>query len=153
MHGIFDALVAAAAADVTGHGFADLVVGRLRIFVQKGRRLHDLAGLAIAALRDVDLTPSLLNRMIAGRVHSFDGGDLAADDVGDRRYAGAHRLLVDHDSAGTAERLAAAEFGADQSGLVTKIPKQRKIRVAVPILFLAINLHFDHDGFLALFKL
>src|SRR5882724_7980067 len=153
MHGIFDALVAATAADVTGHRFAYLVVVRFRVLVQKRRRLHDLAHLAVAALRDIHLAPRLLNRVIAGGVEAFDGRDLAAADIGYRGDAGAHGLLVDNDGTGAAERLAAAEFGAGQSGLVTEIPKQRKIRVAVPALFLAVNLHLDHDRFLALFKL
>src|SRR6266478_7392590 len=153
MHCVFDTLVTAAAADVTGHRFAYLVVVRFRVLVQKRRRLHDLAHLAVAALRDIHLAPRLLNRVIAGGVEAFDGRDLAADDVGYRSDAGTHGLLVDHDGAGAAERLATAEFGAGQSHLITEIPKQRKIRVAIPILFLAVNLYLDHDRFLALFKL
>ena len=57
----------------------------------------------------------------------------------------AHGLLVDDDGASAAQRLAAAKFGAGQAHLVTEKPKQRKIRVAIPILFLAINLQLDHD--------
>jgi hypothetical protein len=40
MHGVLDALVTAASADVARHRFADLVVGRLWIFRQQRGRLH-----------------------------------------------------------------------------------------------------------------
>ncbi len=147
MHSIFDALVTAAAADVAGHRFNYLIVGRFWILCQQRGRLHDLADLAIAALRDVELSPSLLNRMIASRVKAFDGGDLAADHVGHGGDAGARSLLVDHDGTRTAQRHAAAILGPGQAHLITEKPKQRKIWVAIPVLFLAINLQLDHDRF------
>src|SRR3954471_6634023 len=62
---VLDALIAAAAADVARHGLADLVVRRLGVFHQQRCGLHDLAGLAEAALGDVDLAPGLLYRVIA----------------------------------------------------------------------------------------
>src|SRR5438105_11390346 len=55
-----DALITAASTDVAGHGGVDLVgrgVGRL---CQKRRRLHDLPGLAVAALRHVYRPPGAL---------------------------------------------------------------------------------------------
>src|SRR5437879_5379295 len=57
MDRVFDALVAAAPADIPGQGFADLVVRRFWIIHQQRRCLHDLAGLAKAALRHVELPP------------------------------------------------------------------------------------------------
>src|SRR5438067_353630 len=56
-----DALIGAAAADV-GHRFVDVLVGRPRLLLQERRRRHDLAGLAVAALRHVDRGPGLLHR-------------------------------------------------------------------------------------------
>ena len=147
MHCVFDALVTAAAADVAGHRFNYLIVGRFWILYQQRGRLHDLADLAITALRDVELSPSLLNRMIAGRVKAFDGGDLAAVHVGNRGDAGACRFLADDDGTRAAQRHAAAILGPGQAHLITEKPKQRKIWVAIPVLFLAINLQLDHDRF------
>ena len=95
----------------------------LGIFREQRRGLHDLASLAVAALRDVDLAPGLLHRMIAGGMKAFDGGDLAADHIGNRGDAGADRLLVDHDGACAAERLAAAEFGAGQADFIAQKPE------------------------------
>ena len=60
MHCVFDALVTAAAADIARHRFAYLVMGRLWIIRQQRGGLHDLTGLAEAALRDIDLAPGLL---------------------------------------------------------------------------------------------
>src|ERR1700730_16652720 len=145
MHSIFDPLVTAAAADVAGHRFNYLIVGRFWILYQQRGRLHDLPGLAIAALRDVELSPSLLNRMIAGSVEAFDGGDLAADHVGNRGDAGSCRFLIDDDGTRAAQPLAPAILGAGQDHLITEKTKERKIRVAIPVLFLAINLQLDHD--------
>src|SRR4051812_27689013 len=120
---VLDALVAAAAADVARHRLADLVVRGFRIVHQKRSRLHDLAGLAEAALGNVDLAPGLLDRVIAVRMQSLDRGDLASGDVVDRRDAGAHGFLVDDDGAGAAQGLATAEFGAGQPGLVAQEPE------------------------------
>src|SRR5690606_19896315 len=55
-----DALVAAAAADVAGHGLGDLLLVGGRVGGDQGGRLHDLAGLAEAALRNVECPPGPL---------------------------------------------------------------------------------------------
>ena len=135
MNRVFDALVTAAAADVARHRLAYLVVAGFRVIHQKCGGLHDLAGLAEAALRDVHLTPGLLHRVVAGRMKSFDGSDVAADHVGNRCDAGANRLLVDDHRARAAQRLTAAILGAGQAGFVAQIPEQREIRVAIPAFF------------------
>ena len=62
-----DALVGAAAADVAGHRGVDVGVGGLRLRGEQRRGRHDLAGLAVAALRHVELDPGLLHRMAAVR--------------------------------------------------------------------------------------
>ena len=82
MDRIFDPLVAAAAADIARHRFADLVVGRFWVFDEECGGLHDLAGLAKAALRDIDLAPGFLDGVIAGGMKALDRGDLAAGGVG-----------------------------------------------------------------------
>jgi hypothetical protein len=60
-------------------------------------------------------------------------------------HAGPHRLPIDHDRAGAAQGLTAAKLGAGQSNFVTQEPEQRKRRIAVPALFMAVYLHFNHD--------
>src|ERR1700751_242417 len=136
MNGVFDALVTAAAADVARHRLADLVVRGFGVLAEQRSRLHDLTNLAEAALRHVELAPGFLHRMVAGGVKAFNGGDLAADHVGDGGDAGAHRFLPDEAGAGTPRRLAAAIFGAGQPSLITEKPEKGKVRVAVPAMFL-----------------
>src|SRR5262249_37036273 len=122
MHGVLDALVTAATADVARHRFPYLVMGGFWIVHQERGGLHDLPRLAKAALRHVDLPPSLLNGMIAGGVEAVDGGNLPAGGVGDGGDAGAHGLLVQEDRARATQGNATAEFGAGQSYLVAEKP-------------------------------
>ena len=64
MDGLADALVGAAAADVAAHGVVDVGVGGFRFLREQRDRGHDLAGLAVAALRNVFLDPGLLHGMV-----------------------------------------------------------------------------------------
>ena len=75
MHGAADILIGAAAADVIAHGLVDIGVGGVGRLGQQRRRGHDLAGLAIAALRNVLLDPRLLDWVAAVGRQAFDGGD------------------------------------------------------------------------------
>src|SRR5688500_11966901 len=72
-NGRVDALITAAAAEIAGHGFADFRIGRRGFLGEKGRRLHDLPGLAVAALRHAIVTPGNLHRMLALGMQAFDG--------------------------------------------------------------------------------
>src|ERR1700760_3692546 len=55
-----DALIGAASADIPRHGGVDVVIRRLRRVLPGGRRRHDLAGLAVAALHHLQFQPRLL---------------------------------------------------------------------------------------------
>ena len=94
----------------------DVGVGRLRLLLQQRGRGHDLARLAVAALRYVEIDPSLLQRMQRSvctrqtfdrRHRAFGGGDRA-------ERARAHRLAVDPHRARAALADAAAVFRADE---------------------------------------
>jgi hypothetical protein len=58
-----DTQVSAAPAQVAVHGGVDLFVCRLWMFGKQGRCGHDLPGLAIAALRHVNVEPRSLQRV------------------------------------------------------------------------------------------
>src|SRR5580704_6222626 len=105
-----DALIAAAAADVAAHLAVDLVLRRVLVGREQRGGLHDLAGLAIAALRDIEGAPRLLHRVVALRIKAFDGGHRAAGDIVYSGDAGTGGLAVDMDRAGSAQRHAAAVF-------------------------------------------
>src|SRR5687767_6929881 len=49
-----------AATDVAAHGRIDVGIGGLGVLLQQGNGRHDLAGLAVAALRHVDFHPGAL---------------------------------------------------------------------------------------------
>src|SRR5499426_1574029 len=74
VHRRTDPLVGAATTDV-GHGVVDVLVGRLRLALEERRRGHDLPGLAVTALRHVELRPRLLHGMRAVCRQTFDGDD------------------------------------------------------------------------------
>ena len=63
--GFLDACIGHAAAEIAVHMRDDFVLGRVGIFRQQRGCLHDLAGLAVAALRDLLGDPRLLQRMLA----------------------------------------------------------------------------------------
>ena len=65
LDGAHDARIGAAAADVAVHVRDDLLARRLLVLREQRRRLHDLAGLAVAALRHLLGDPRLLQRMAA----------------------------------------------------------------------------------------
>ncbi len=73
-----DVGVGAAAADVAGHGFLHVVVGRAAGFFEESDGGHDLAGRAVAALVAVLSTKAACMGCIAGLAEAFDGGDFVA---------------------------------------------------------------------------
>src|SRR6266571_2511446 len=80
--------ISAAATDVPRHRGVDIAIGRVAVGREQGRRGHDLAGLAIAALRHLQLDPGLLNLSAGGRgANGLDGGDALAGRGGDQRDA------------------------------------------------------------------
>ena len=56
----------------------DFSLGRIGVFREQRRRLHDLPGLAVAALRHLFGDPGALERMVALRIKTFDGDDFFA---------------------------------------------------------------------------
>src|SRR5262247_1606953 len=78
-----DALIGAAATDIRAHVLDDLVARGLGLLLQEIGRAHDLAGLAVAALRHALGKPGFLNRMTAVGRQAFDGGDRFARELGE----------------------------------------------------------------------
>jgi hypothetical protein len=80
----------------------DLFARRFLVCGKQRRRLHDLTGLAIAALRHLLGNPCFLQRMLAVRRKTLDRRNLSAGHFGYANLAGANRFAVDVDSAGAA---------------------------------------------------
>src|SRR5262249_9493985 len=132
--------IAAAAADVAAHRAVDLVLRGVLVCREERGGLHDLTGLAIAALRDVENAPGLLNRVIALRIERLDRRHRATRDIAHRGDAGTPGLAVDVTRASPAQRDATAVFRSGEPQLVPQIPEQRHRLIAVERLCLAIDL-------------
>src|SRR5436309_13693073 len=117
-----DLLEGAATANI-GDGFVNVLVGRLRLLLEKGGHRHDHSALAIAALRNVIGNPCLLH-LVQSTIprQAFNGGDLFADGLADHDPAGPHRNTVDMDGAGAALCNAATVFGAGQADILPDRP-------------------------------
>ena len=124
---LLDPRIGHAAAEIAVHMRDHFFLGGIGILGEQRSRLHDLAGLAVAALRNLLGDPCLLQRMIALGAEAFDGGDLLADGVADRGLAGSYGFAVDVNRAGAAQAGAAAEFRAGHLQLFADDPEQRRI--------------------------
>src|SRR5262245_1761760 len=108
-----DVRVCAAAADVTAHEFADLLVGARTSLSQQRDRRHDLARRAKAALKPIVTDERLLHAVQAAVTRqALDGHHLAAIALRGERQARQHALTVGQDRARTACPLVAALLGA-----------------------------------------
>src|SRR5882724_3780289 len=140
-----DARVGAATADV-GHRRVDVLVAGTAVLGEQRHRRHDLARLAVAALRDLVVDPGLLHRVqLAALREPFDGQHLLAGGGGHRHRARAHRLAVQVNGAGAALGDAAAEFGALHVEHVAQHPQQGHFGLDVDVVLLAVDGEFDHS--------
>src|ERR1700692_950977 len=114
LDGAKDARIGAATADIAVHMANDVVTARILVGRKQRRGLHDLAGLAIAALRHLQVEPGLFQRMVAVWRHTLEGGDVLARHHRDRRLARADRFAVEMHRAGAAHASAAAIFRAGE---------------------------------------
>src|SRR5712691_9070069 len=129
-----------AAADVPRHRGVDVAIGRAGLGGEQRRRGHDLAGLAIAALRHLQIDPGLLNFSAGGGcTNGLDRRDALAGDCRDRRDARAHRLAIDMDRASAAQSEAATELRAGHSEHIAKHPEQRRVVVEIDAAGFAVD--------------
>src|SRR5687768_13978914 len=95
LDGIADVDIGPAAADVAGHRVVDIGIGRVRVACQQRRSGHDLARLAVPALRDLAVEPGLLDPSTRRcGTDRLDRCDLSRADAVDRGDAGAGGLTV-----------------------------------------------------------
>src|SRR5580704_5467694 len=134
-----DARIGAAAADIAIHMANDVVAARILIAGEQRGGLHDLPGLAIAALRHLQIEPGFLQRMVAIGRQALDGGDVLARHHGDGRLARAHRLAVEMHRAGAAHAGAAAVFRAGELEVFPDHPEQRCLRTGIHTCRLVID--------------
>ncbi len=109
---------------------------------QRGGR-HHLTGLAVAALRNIQRDPGLLDCVHA---QTFDRRDLLAGDRPDRGLAGTDRHAVQVHGTGAAQRLAAAELGAShaerrRAGPTAVVCPARRLRSTAFTVYVERNSH------------
>lgn len=134
-----DAAVGSATANVAGHGVVDVAIRRLRFLFEERGCGHQLAGLAIAALRDVEFDPGFLERMGAVRRKTFDGGNALSFAARNCRDAGSNGLAVHMHRARPALSDSATEFGAGQSQNIAQHPEKRHLGRDIDCVFLSIH--------------
>ena len=122
MDGSSDARVSPTTADVAGHGPINVFVGRFGIFAEQNRGAHDLAGLAVATLRNVDFNPGLLDGVGVIGGEALDGGYMFSGNARERRNAGADGMAVEVYGAGAAQSHAAAKFSAGEAQRIANDP-------------------------------
>ena len=146
------ARVGEATAQDAGHSFLDLPFRRLGIFIEKGFGGEDDAVQAIAALRGLLFDEGFLDgvRLVDG-AQPFESDDLDAQHRLDRGDAGADRLALYKNRAGSALSETAAEFRAAQAQVVAQHVQQRSCRIDVQAVRLSI--YFQREEAHMLMKL
>jgi len=140
MNGFANALIGATAADVAGHEIVDIGIGGIGLFGEQCDGGHDLAGLAVPALRDVFGDPGFLNGMemtVGGE--AFNGGDFLPGDGGNGGLARARGFAINVHGASAAEAGAAAKFGSSFVEGVAEHPKERHVWADVDRLRLSVE--------------
>src|SRR6185312_6396582 len=139
---LLDTTVGHAAAEVAVHVSDDLGLGRIVVLREQRRGLHDLAGLAVAALRDLLGDPGDLQRMVAAE--AFDGGDLLAHRVLRRGLAGAHGGAIEMYRTGAAQSGAATELRPGHLQVLANDPQQGRVVLDIDLLLLTVDGESEH---------
>src|SRR5215468_3889996 len=146
--GFANAGISPAATDVTGHRVVDVDIRRMWVARKQRRGGHDLARLAVTALNDFAVEPSLLDPGARGcRADRLDRRHLRFADAVDRCDAGTGGDAIDMYGAGAAQGHAAAELRAGHAENVAQHPEQR--RIAVDINLVGVSVDFNakrHDA-------
>src|ERR687888_802740 len=129
--GLDDVLVAGAAAEVALEPAPDLRVGQpVAVRAEELDAGHDHPRRAEAALERVALPEGLLQRMeLAALREALDRRDLAAVGLDREHGAGLHRVPVEMDRAGAAERRVAADLRPGEAEVVAEEVDEQRPRL------------------------
>src|SRR5712675_831817 len=145
LDGRTDTRIGTATADVARHGIVDIRIARPGLRGEQRACRHDLARLAVPALRHIQRLPSRLDFLARGRgSDGLDGGDPLAGRRGHRGDAGPYRLAVDVNRARAAKARAAAEFRAGHVQHVAQRPQQRRVVGDIEVAGLSVDVERDH---------
>src|SRR2546428_977974 len=145
LDGRADACIGATAANVARHRLVDIVVSGRGVLRQQRGGGHDLAGLAVPALHDLEVEPRLLDLLADGcGADALDGCNGMADRGAHRRDARSSWYAVEVHGAGAAQCGAAAELGASHAEQVPQDPKQGHVGWRIDSVTSAVDCQCDH---------
>src|SRR3989442_7809975 len=115
LHGVHDARIGRAPAQIPVHGLHDLFLGWVRGTGEERRCLHDLTRLTVPALGHLQLDPGSLDGVVVRGVQALDGRDQRPfRHVCERDQARTLRASVDVHRAGSAQPQPAAVLRAGE---------------------------------------
>jgi hypothetical protein len=112
LDGSANARICHAAADIPGHNSVNVAIARIGIVLEQSGGLHDLAGLTVSALRNLQFEPRGLQWMLAGWVQSLDSRHLCPGNRPNPGYARTRGTSFDMHSAGATKTNSASELRA-----------------------------------------
>src|SRR5438105_7964150 len=129
-HGLDDAVVAGAAAEIARQADADLFLGRVRVLREESRRRDQHPRGAESALDAAVLEEDPLQGREAAVVgKALHGGDGAAFRLQGQVGAGVYRPAVEQHHAGAALRVVASLLGAGEADVLADGAKERGARL------------------------
>ena len=123
-HGGEDLYIARAAAVVVAQGIADLIVGRIGVFIEQRLGAKHHARDAEAALHCPGLAVGVGIELLFFLRQTLDGDDVAACERIGKRGAGADGLAVDEHGAGAAGALGTAVLDGGQVQRIAQVAQQ-----------------------------
>src|SRR6185436_13188135 len=106
---------------------------------------HDLARLAVAALRHVDLGPGFLHHVRSVARQALDGDHAVGGlEAADRDRARTYHLAVEVHRAGAALRHAAAVLGSGEPGLLAQRPQEWRVVLDRHLARFSVDVQFRH---------
>src|SRR5450432_654173 len=122
MNGFANAQVGATAANISRHGFINILICRIWIFTEQHGRRHQLTGMTISTLRNVDLLPGKLRRMIIIGRKTLDRYDFLPFSAAYFGNTGTYRFTIQMNHAGSTLRDAATVLGPGQADNIADHP-------------------------------
>ena len=125
-----NSLICPATADMAGQACVNFIIAYGRLTAYQSLRLHDHAGLTVAALRHVLFRPCFLARMVAIRRKTFYSCVLLVRGGRNLNLAGANWFTIFMNCAGAAHSHTAAVFGSGEAQKVAQYPEQWHVRIS-----------------------
>ncbi len=143
--GFDDLLISGAAAEVSGDGVADFVLGHVGAVVVDGFEGHEESGGAEAALESVAGREGFLEG-VEGSVfvgEAFDGLDDGAFGLDGEGHTGSGGFVVDEYGAGSADAVFAADACSSEAEVVAEEVREECACFDFAGVGLAVDLYFD----------